>query len=1001
VSVIIQTGAEDHPNCAKCKLFENSNNPFIKPVWFDNGKPVFGLPSSELLQQFKDWLVVVAEPPPKSFDTSGDLSDWKSLQKLQIIWSDLGILERIIVIPAVRCYPLHEDGRPKITHTQLKHCLKINWEVINLVDPQIIFPLGFDACRVFTGRGDDFNIGGRVYHWSMDKVEGAKTYAVIPMWGFSYVNRDTSRYQKPYNTQWKKAVALMDSSDLSVISADVDYTTALSVEEIEEWFKGLSLDYPFGFDVETTSLTQLGPWAKDFTITCASFAHPKSEKPLIIPLDYKLIDAVLQEFEVPKHQWPARYKKIVVKLREILENPRIKKIGHNIKFDAEAVWKVYDIELKGIFQDTMLLNYALNPDVKRLNSLDDLIRKILPDLADYSLTLDRYFEENPDIGEEYSLLPHNILFPYAALDTKVLYPILEHLGAEVEKRDGKGTPMFVRIDNKDSLYPTYTLSDYVTFCRRCHLSLTLELEKNGVAIDTEMLIRIEKFYKDELEGVSLKLNKHSDVLAFQDSFLPKFLSVSKSGKPKKVKTTKINWASVQQVSAFFYDYLRLPVYYTTDKGNPSTDESSLKKLATHEQSEVARLLLSYREVSKFVDGFLNKLTTEDKSENLISDWDNRVHSSFSISNAGTGRLTSSKPNMQQIPVGGHVKRVYCSRYKRGWLIQRDYSQLEVRVLALMSRDPSLIDVFLNGGDIHLKTQTFFFGDAADKNNKPQRVICKGALFGKIYGQGDQGLFEDLSSNEVISPTTGQPITLEECAAFNALLSESYPNMDKWCREAGLQGVEGGVRSAFGFVRPLMNLRSYDKWMELKKTHPDSAKTKRLGRDIKADLRKAQNTPIQGSAADMCVFAGAKAAQILKKQAPRVKLCNLVHDSIWADVDGPQDAYTAIQVLRDTMDFIPEWIGDLLPDYDASWMDLPVIGECEIGLNAKDTFVVGIEPCTRTGEKRMLLNVPMKVAEAIHVEGDIVGEGDKAVMLVDFMEHHEKIESYFMTKRSTL
>lgn len=995
------TGSYDHPTCKKCKLCDNATSPFLSPVWWNSENDIqAGLPPD--LEKYDDWFVVMVEPPSKAVDATGELNDWKALQKLALIWQDLGILSRVIVLPVVRCYPPHENGRAEITHTQLKHCLKFNWSIINKVDPKAIFAIGFDACRVFTGRGDDFNIGGRIYHWQMDKVEGAKTYSVFPMWGLGYVNRDPERYDRAYVKQWKKVIKLIETSeDLSTIKAEVDYVTALDVKEIDAWFEGLNRDLPFGFDVETTSLTQLGPWDKNFRITCASFAHPDKEQALIVPLDYPLINAVLAEFKVPVEEWPNRYKKIVARLKELLEDFSIKKIGHNIKFDAEAVWRFYEIELKGIFQDTMLLNYALNPDVKRLNSLDDLIRKYLPHLADYSQTLDKFFKENPDINEEYSLIPHTLLFPYAALDTKVLFPILEALGEDVEKREKTLSPSFVRIDGKTNLYPTYTLLDYVTHCRRCHLQLTLELEKNGQAVDPEILSRVEKFYLDELEVIGKQLNGHETVIGFQKDFLPEFLSVSKTGKKKKVKSVNINWKSTQQVAAFFYNYLKLPVYYTTDSGNPSTDEASLQKLATYESSEVSKLLLKFRETSKFVDGFLSKLTTEVSTENLISTWDSRVHSSFGISSAGTGRLTSSKPNMQQIPVGGHIKRVYRSRYKNGWLMQRDYSQLEVRILALLSRDKSLLEVLRNYGDIHLKTQQFFFGKNADKNNKPQRVICKGALFGKVFGQGDKGLFENLSGDDVKSPETGEPITIEECARFNNLLDESYPGIKKWVDEAHLQGVEGGVRTAFGFVRPLQHLKSYERWTELKKSNPSGAKTKMLGKDISGDQRKAQNTPVQGSAADLCIFAGTYAARLMKKEVPDSKLCNLVHDSIWADVKDHVDAYKTVRILRDTMDFIPDWLHEILPGYDASWIDIPIIGECEIGLNAKDTFVVGVEPCSRTGEERMLLNVPIKEATAMHVDGDVKGEGDKAIVLVDFLKYHENVREYLAVKRNTL
>lgn len=987
--------------CQKCKLHLSAENPFAKPVWWDKGQLVEGIPPEDKLS-FGEWFVVVGEPPSKNYDTSGSYDSWNGLQKLMMVWYDLGILDKVVFLPVVRCYPPHVNGKAKISHTQLNHCLKLNWEVIRRINPKVIFALGYDACKAFTKRGDDFNIGGRVYHWSMDGSD--QQYAVIPMWGMNYVNRDLARFQKPYVRLWKKTLRLVESSnDLSTIRSETEYVLAMDAKSVDEWFAGASLDLPFGFDFETTSLTHLGVWDKNFSITCVSFAHPDKDKPLVFPLDYPLIGRLLDELKVPHSEWKSRYSGLLEKLREILENPKVRKIIQNAKFDISAAWRVYGITLKGYFQDTMLLNYILHPDVKRLNGLDDLVRKYLPSLSDYHLVLDEYFDEHPDLNREYALLPHELLFPYAALDTQILFQILDELSKEIEKREENINPTFVRIsENSDNhAFPTYSLAEYATYCRSCHLQLAVELEKNGIAVDREVLIRVEKHYIAEQADIAKKLEMHKDVVRFEAEALYGIRSKSKSGKPKKVKNLKMNWKSTQEVAAFFYDFCNLPVYYTTDAGNPSTDEASLTKLSTHNGNEVAKLLLKHREVSKFVDGFISKLTTEDKAENLISTWDGRVHSSFNISDTGTGRLSSSKPNMTQIPVGGHVKRVYCSRHPQGWLIQRDYSQLEVRVMALLSRDKSLVEAFLKNQDVHLKTQQFFFGDAADKNNKPQRVICKGAFFGWLYGQGDVGLFENLSSQDVRSPVTGEPITLDECAEFNRVLKTSYSGVSKWIQEVQISGAEGGVRSAFGFVRPLYHLQSYDRWVELKKKDPNSTRAKILGKDIQGDLRKAQNTPVQGTAADMCIFSGTRSVKRFKKECPDVKLCNIVHDSLWADAKNSNDAYSAVRILKDTMDNIPMWINELLPDYDASWIDLPVIGEAEIGLNAKDTFVVAVEPSEVSGESRMLLNIPQKVAETMKVDGELKGEGEKAHVLVDFMKYNDEIRGYLVTKRGTL
>lgn len=1191
------------------------DNPFADCVWFDRGEATLGFP----IQERDDHILVIGEPLGRAYEDSGNFWEWNVFQKLFTLWESLGILDRVVYVPVTRCYSPYENGKPKISVHQLGYCFTFTADIIREIKPKAIIPLGYDACRALTKRGDDFNLSGRVYHWTdIDKT----TYAVIPQWGYAFIQRDEKRFSSVYRKNWTNALDLIDSStDLSSIKQEVDYDLALTVEDFEKWFSIVDSDTATGFDVETVSLKNRGVWDDNFYITIASFSHPAQKKPLIIPLRYgftlvgekpnrwelrgdSVIASFLEDNKISLAEWEARVPLLEEAFLKVMVDRKIHKIGHNLKFDSLAVFRCYGKKILGVEHDTMLMSYGLNPDVKRLNALDDLIRKYLPNHSDYHHTLDNYFAEHPEINGEYALLPPDILFPYAALDTQVLNPLVELMERDMRAVDNS-------LDNESSfvhcggLRRTYSLSEYILFVRRQHLLLTTELESNGVYIDKTVLDICSTHYNNLLSACSKTLENHPDVIGFQsdkkkgipamarekvlkklekgsealyaksekkveklskfseewplastkrrnklldmwskvmpvpDTFdsesdspptIPAIDIFVKAEVKKVLDTTQIpdlNWGSVFHVRQFFYAYKGYEVVHRSPKGAPSTAEEALVHLASYGKDEVAKLLLEFRELSKFVDGFLYKLTTDDQEKNFISNFDNCIHPSFGIDSTGTSRLTAcvdgdtkvdtldgvtpisqlkvgdkvlthegryrkvlavytkgvqqmfkvvttqgnsiictsehrfltgngweslsdapigvltmshkvqfingihpagerlvwdihveednsyvaqgfinhnSKPNVQQIPSGGYIKRVYGSRYPNGWLLQRDYSGIEVRILALLSGDLGLREAFLNGEDVHFRTQKFFFKELADKSNKPQRTICKGALFGRVYGQGDKGLFENLTKNRVISPLTGEPIEFDECVQFNAMIDASYPGVAEWIKDAQRQARRTGyATSAFGFLRHLDALKSYFVWERMKqedwKAGRKSAKVELLGSEIHSAQRKAQNTPVQSTAADLTVISASVVAKRMKKLLPDVKLCNIVHDSLWSDCPDIHQAARAMWLKRDVMDRMDYWLPTVLPDYDASWIDIPIIGESEIGINAKDTFTVYKEP--EFDGDTFWVKFFKEDSESVYdsMEGSEVGEGKGQYKVVDFVKNVGILKLHLEVKKS--
>ena len=229
-------------------------------------------------------------------------------------------------------------------------------------------------------------------------------------------------------------------------------------------------------------------------------------------------------------------------------------------------------------------------------------------------------------------------------------------------------------------------------------------------------------------------------------------------------------------------------------------------------------------------------------------WDCSVDIDHSYVSEGGLVNHNSRPNVTATSRDGPIRHLYQSHWDSigGWLVTRDYSGIEVRIMACMSKCPALTKVLIDGIDVHFNTQTYFFGEKANAKDKSQRSICKQTLFGNIYGQGDQGLFDLLKAAGVINPKTGVAVTIEDCHEFNQLLYEAYPGIGLWIQQAHVYGIINQCTgSGFGFIRRLQALGSWDFSRKVKscmnydeiRAHPDY---RRLTSAVSKDLRRAQN-----------------------------------------------------------------------------------------------------------------------------------------------------------------
>ncbi|HKI75450.1 MAG TPA: DNA polymerase I [Pseudomonadales bacterium] len=377
---------------------------------------------------------------------------------------------------------------------------------------------------------------------------------------------------------------------------------------------------------------------------------------------------------------------LLAQLKPLLENPKIAKVGQNAKYDMSVLAK-YDVQLNGVKFDTMLESYVLNSIASRHN-LDDLALKYLG-----ISTI--HFEDIAGKGAKqitFNQVPLDQAGPYAAEDADVTLKLHEAIWPKLQ-----ALPTLKQVFEDIELPLVSVLS---------------RMERNGVLIDKALLAAQSK----ELQKRMTDLEQEAYSLAGEE----------------------FNLGSPKQLQQIFFEKLELPVLRKTPKGQPSTAENVLQELAL--DYPLPRVIMDYRACSKL------KSTYTDQLPKQVHERTGRVHTSYHQAVAATGRLSSQDPNLQNIPIrtedGRKVRKAFIAPpgYK---LVAADYSQIELRIMAHLSKDAGLVHAFKEGEDIHRATAAEVFGVSLDKVKDYQRRSAKAINFGLIYGMSAFGLARQL------------------------------------------------------------------------------------------------------------------------------------------------------------------------------------------------------------------------------------------------------------------
>ncbi len=629
------------------------------------------------------------------------------------------------------------------------------------------------------------------------------------------INETETKSSKPAS---KSASSSDEQAEVhAVVVESSEYDIILDKAMFTQWLDKLKVSDVFAFDTETTSVDYMKA-----ELVGLSFAI-EAGKAAYVPLMHDYEDAP-EQLEI---KW------VLAQLKPLLESTTIKKIGQNLKYDANVL-SHYDISLQGVAFDTMIESYCYNSVATRHN-MDALALKYL----DYKTVK---FEDIAGKGAKqltFNQIEIEKAGHYAAEDADITLRLHQAIFAALEQSVEQ---LSVFNDIEMPLLPVLA-----------------RMEQIGVLIDSDILADQSQTLGQRL--AELEIEAHN-----------------LAGK-------SFNLASPKQLQQILFEDLKIPVIKKTPKGAPSTAEEVLQELAL--DYPLPKIILENRGLSKL------KSTYTDKLPLMISDKTGRLHTSYHQAVTVTGRLSSTDPNLQNIPIrseqGRKIRQAFIAP-KDHKIVAIDYSQIELRIMAHLSNDKGLVTAFSEGKDIHRATAAEIFSVELDEVTTDQRRSAKAINFGLIYGMSAFGLAKQLN------------IGRQQAQEYQDKYFQRYPGVLTYMADTRQQASEQG------YVETLYGRRLY---------LPDiNAKN---GMRKKAAERAAINAPMQGTAADIIKKAMlAVDTWLLEQNDDRVKMTMQVHDELIFEIH--QD------IVEETTKKLVELMNDAVE------LSVPLIAEAGIGEN---------------------------------------------------------------------
>jgi len=576
----------------------------------------------------------------------------------------------------------------------------------------------------------------------------------------------------------------------------VDYQMIDTHRKLDTFVEKLTAQSCFAFDTETTGLN---PVAVD--LVGLSFSW-KAGEAYYLPVR-AAIGTVLPVDTV------------VEKLKPIMEDPSIGKVGQNIKYDMLVLRQV-GIETVGITFDTMIAAFLLDP-LARSRSMDYLAKTLL----------------------DHTMIPITDLIGKGK-NQITMDQIDTEMVCEYAAEDADFTWRLY-----DVIAPRMAGSPVETLYRETELPLVevlTEMGHNGIALDSKLLRSLGESMGDRMIELTKEVHQAAE--------------------------HEFNINSTQQLAVVLFDELGLPVVKKTKTGR-STDADTLQTLASQTDNPIPKLVLEYRELSKLKSTYIDTLPK------MVCPRTGRIHASFDQTGVVTGRLSSSDPNLQNIPIrtetGRRIREAFIAGDPKNVLLAADYSQVELRLLAHFCQDAALMEAFQTGQDIHRSVAAQVNGLSLDEVTSEQRSAAKAVNFGIIYGQTAFGL----------ARTLGIPVG--EARAFIDAYFERYPGIRTFIDDCVARAKElGYAETILGRRRPIEELRSRNK------------------QQVSLGERLAVNTVVQGSAADLIKRAMIDIYRAHQAGELEAKMLLQVHDELVFEVAESRVKKDA-QLIREKME----------------------------------------------------------------------------------------------------
>lgn len=887
-------------------------------------------------------VMVVIDSPTRDEDTKGRTAIGGAAIRLREYARAVGLdPDRWYFTYAVKCRgPEAPDYK-----TSGIYCSKFLAQDVMRVKPKVVIALGTVPTAMMLGKP-----GATVmqYHAVPQKVVAAgHPCTVFPMWSVGYVSHNDYLTDR-YLDAWEKLACLLRGETSAAVDKSlyqlvptVDEAIAVCHLMMEKTRAGKRISV----DLETSGLSpyQVRELQADGT------TKPITRRVSIISLACGTKRGYGIPYDHDDVPWTAadRRRFLDEGYIPLLTMPGVRMKWHNGKFDYKWHYEVLNVFPVDIAEDTMLTHYSV--DENEEHGLKPLSLRYT-DMGDYDQELDRYLSEHfPASAPRYDLTPWALVGKYAAMDTVACNKLGLSLAQRVSEQDELIEALAYRV------MPAYSAAITRLEHAGCHIDVPFakrmlphfveEAKKSMDAILAEPVVR--RFIRDREQEEREKIAATwKDPKPRKDGTVRKKKTVNDLPPVEMRRYFDFSLDSPKQLGTLLFDakYYGHDVVAYSDGGGPSTDKETMQVLV-EKGSPIAKRIVEWRLDDKLVGTYVRPFVELCETQELP-----RIHPNMKIHGTKTGRLACSEPNLQNIPNKGAsvIKRMFVSRYgSEGCIIQADYSQVELRILACIANDKGMIEAFIRGEDLHTLTACMIFDMTVEqfkalpeKEQKTKRTIAKRINFGIPYGVGGPGISTMLKGESI-------DIDADTCGGYIDKFFTEKPRVKRWIDRVQESTADDAIsRSLFGRRRRLEQVKS------------------NMNDVVARSLRQAVNHPIQSTGGDMTLTSLALMDEeiMLRRGTPKhlvmptidhrefhktegwdkVHIMLSVHDSNVVDCHRSV-AGQVVEMMQRTMpnivDLAPLVWGPAIVDHIACLKKVPMQTDVEIGPNYRDGVAV--------------------------------------------------------------